>query len=86
MQAHFRVSGKGGVAMGQADDVCIVGPPKEAHQAFEECFANVGDETGCKVRKPKSAVHCRSAMRDVPETRARLDLKLLTRGNFVHRT
>jgi len=61
MQAHFRVSGKGGVATGQADDVYIVGPPKEAHQAFEEYFANVGDETGCKVRKPKSA--CTAGLR-----------------------
>ena len=77
--AHYRVSKKGGVAMGQADDVYIVGPPAEAYAAFEEYFNNIGDKTGCNVRKSKSAVYCRSSLRDIPDTRKRLQLDLLTR-------
>ena len=77
--AHHVVSAKGGVAMGQADDVYIVGPPAEAYVAFEEYFDTIGTKTGCRVRTSKSAVYCRSSLRDIPETRQRLNLKLMTR-------
>ena len=65
--------------MGQADDVYIVGPPAEAHAAFEEYFDTIGTKTGCRVRTSKSAVHCRSSLREILETRQRLNLKLMTR-------
>ena len=72
--------------MGQADDVYIVGPPEEAYAAFEEYFDTIGAKTGCRVRTSKSAVYCRSSLRDIPETRQRLNLKLMTRdiGGTAH--